>query len=162
MAEPGVAGCKSGSHFVAGGLDGAANADTLLHARGCARQRLRISRQRMATAAAVCTMERSSCRHDDQMHPGVAGVRTVRIGAGVVPHRKHRRCSRTAYRHDHHRMLTPPCPLAQVVREPCARWWVDFHLHRALGAYERRGHLCTLCTLALRRCLRPDEFLVLR
>ena len=80
----------------------------------------------------------------------------------MFPHRKHHRCSRTAYRHDHHRMLTPPCPLAQVVREPCARWLVDFHLHRALGAYERRGHLCTLCTLALRRCLRPDEFLVLR
>ena len=104
----------------------------------------------------------SSCRHDDLMHPGVAGVRTVRIGAGVVPHRTHRRCARIACRHDHHRILTPPCPLAQVVREPCARWLVDFHLHRALGAYERRGHLCTLCTLALRRCLRPDEFLVLR
>ena len=134
MAEPGVAGCTSGSHFVAGGFYGATNVDKFLQARGCARQRLRISRQRMTTAAAMCALEGFSCRHDDWIHPGVASVRAVGTGAGVVPYRKDRNFSRTAYRHDQYRTLAPPCPLAQVVRQTCARWLVDFHLRRALSA----------------------------
>ena len=61
MAEPGVAGCKSESHFVAGGFYGATNVDKFLQARGCARQRLRISRQRMTTAVSICALEGFSC-----------------------------------------------------------------------------------------------------